>query len=241
VDREILDEQISDYRARAAGYDEWFLRRGRYDRGESHRRAWFAKVGTVEAELRRRRPLGDVLELACGTGLWTRHLANLARTVTAVDAAPEVLLLNRSRVADSRVRYLQADLFSWRSNQSFDFVSFGFWLSHVPPEHFEAFWSLVRGALRAGGSAFFVDGIRNPESTATDHRRPEAGVIVMERSLNDGRRYRIFEVFYEPSVLLRRLANLGWAGYVRSSGKFFFYGHVQPTRPAAQQAAEARG
>ena len=45
VDRVLLDEQIEYYRARAPEYDEWFFRRGRYDRGEGHRRAWFAEGG----------------------------------------------------------------------------------------------------------------------------------------------------------------------------------------------------
>lgn len=31
--RKILEEQIEYYRARAAEYDDWWFRRGRYDRG----------------------------------------------------------------------------------------------------------------------------------------------------------------------------------------------------------------
>lgn len=33
TDDSILREQIDYYRSRAAEYDEWFLRTGRYDRG----------------------------------------------------------------------------------------------------------------------------------------------------------------------------------------------------------------
>lgn len=99
MDRVLLDEQISYYRARAWEYDEWFHRRGRYDRGEPHRRAWFAEVEQVEAALREARPRGRVLELACGTGIWTRRLVELAKDVTALDASPEVMRINRERVA----------------------------------------------------------------------------------------------------------------------------------------------
>jgi demethylmenaquinone methyltransferase/2-methoxy-6-polyprenyl-1,4-benzoquinol methylase len=225
TDRELIDEQIEYYRARAPEYDEWFLRQGRYDRGEAQRRAWFAEVAEVEAALRAAGPHGRVLELACGTGLWTRRLAEQASEVTALDAAPEVLERNRERVASEKVRYVQADLFRWQPRDVYDFVFFGFWLSHVPPDRFDSFWATVRAALAPGGRVFFVDNTRGPETLAHDHRVPDAGFVI-DRRLNDGRRFRVIKVYYEPAELERRLAALGWAGQVRSSGEFFVYGDV---------------
>jgi demethylmenaquinone methyltransferase/2-methoxy-6-polyprenyl-1,4-benzoquinol methylase len=227
MDRDLLDEQIAYYSARAAEYDEWFLRQGRYDRGEAHRAAWFAEVEAVEAALREARPRGRVLELACGTGLWTRRLLEHASELTAIDASPEVLELNRERVGSERVRYLQADLFRWQPRTEFDFVFFGFWLSHVPPDRFAAFWETVRAALAPGGSVFFVDNAHNPAIAARDHRLPAAG-YVMDRLLNDGRRFRVVKVFYEPAELAGRLAGLGFAGQIRSTGEFFVWGAVAP-------------
>ena len=71
---DILQQQMQYYRARAGEYDEWFFRQGRYDRGEEHRKAWFDEVARVESALDEAEPAGRILELACGTGLWTRHL-----------------------------------------------------------------------------------------------------------------------------------------------------------------------
>jgi demethylmenaquinone methyltransferase/2-methoxy-6-polyprenyl-1,4-benzoquinol methylase len=34
-------------------------------------------------------PSGHILELACGTGNWTRRLAPMASSLTALDGAPE--------------------------------------------------------------------------------------------------------------------------------------------------------
>src|SRR5206468_2884444 len=59
------------------------------------------------------RPTGDVLELACGSGVWTERLQRSAASVTAVDAAPEMLARARTRLASSgSVRFVEADLFS---------------------------------------------------------------------------------------------------------------------------------
>ncbi len=47
------------------------------------------------------RPTGDILELACGYGIWTERLLRSATTVTAVDGAPEMLAHARKRVGGS--------------------------------------------------------------------------------------------------------------------------------------------
>ena len=55
--------------------------------------------------------------------------------------------------------YVVADLFNWTPNQQFDFIFFGFWLSHVPMEQFTPFWQMVKGALKPKGRVFFVDSL----------------------------------------------------------------------------------
>ncbi|MFH1681581.1 MAG: class I SAM-dependent methyltransferase [Candidatus Eisenbacteria bacterium] len=226
-DRAVLDEQIAYYKARASEYDEWFYREGRYDRGEEHRLAWFAEIEEVKRALHRAEPQGEILDLACGTGIWTAELEPFASRLIAVDASPETLALNRERLRSSRALYIAADLFSWTPPGRFDFVFFAFWLSHVPEERFGAFWDLVRGALRSGGRAFFVDSLFIQESTARDHA-PLSRDGIVTRKLNDGRTYRIVKVFHEPDALERRLQALGWRGYVRRTEKFFLYGSLSP-------------
>jgi SAM-dependent methyltransferase len=222
----ILDEQIAYYRARASEYDEWFLRQGRYDRGAEHSRLWFDEVATVEAALGEAAPSGDILELACGTGLWTRHLAPRATHVTAVDASAEVIAINRSRVQNPVVSYVEADLFRWTPPATYDFVFFGFWLSHVPLEQFDAFWTLVKRALRPSAKVFFVDSLAAQEATARDQHWETDGII--ERRLNDGQTFRIVKIFHEPSQLAARLAALGWAADIRATPHFFIHGTAVP-------------
>lgn len=227
VERKLLDAQVAYYRARAGEYDQWFLREGRYDRGSEHRARWFAQVQEVEAALDAERPFGEVLELACGTGLWTRRLVPHAARVVAVDAAPEALAANRARLSDGKVEYVCADLFEWHPRHEFDFTMFGFWLSHVPQSRFDSFWAGVRRCLTARGRVFFVDSLFEPASTAVDHA-PIDRTGTVRRRLNDGREFEIVKVFHDPAELTTRLARLGWRGYVRATAEFFIYGCMTP-------------
>jgi ubiquinone/menaquinone biosynthesis C-methylase UbiE len=77
---------------------------------EEHRQQWFSEVAEVEAALRQAAPSGDILELACGTGLWTQHLAPVANLLVAIDASPEVIVINQQRVNSANVQYVVADL-----------------------------------------------------------------------------------------------------------------------------------
>lgn len=224
VDDALLTEQLDYYRARAGEYDRWWNREGRFDRGAEANARWFAETVELEGVVERFAPQGDVLELACGTGLWTRHLVDYASNLTAVDGSEEVLAINRARVGDPTVQYIQADLFDWTPSRSYDACVFSFWLSHVPEQRFAAFWEMVRSALRPGGRVLFIDSARTDRSTAADHQLPVDDEATMTRRLDDGREFQIVKRFYDPRALEQQLASLGWTFQVAETGEFFLYG-----------------
>ncbi|MBV9657707.1 MAG: class I SAM-dependent methyltransferase [Verrucomicrobia bacterium] len=226
-----LQTQIDYYAARAGEYDDWFFRRGRYDRGEEASRRWFAEVAEVAAALEIFAPAGEVLELACGTGIWTERLVRHATRLVAVDASAEVLALNRARwsasgAQEKLVEHRQADIFRWepKPDEKFDAIFFSFWLSHVPPECFDEFWSRLRQWLKPAGRVFFLDSRREPTSTAADHVLPAPDEPIMQRRLNDGRSFEIYKIFYEAAPLAARLASLGWQMEIRTTARYFLHG-----------------
>ena len=165
---------------------------------------------------------GDVAELACGTGAYTGELARHARSLTAVDASPRMLAINRERLGDPKVTYVQADLFSWEPDRVYDGVFFGFWLSHVPPASFDEFWALVRQCLAPGGRVVFIDEDDRAFGTrrrATDRRRSR-------RAPDAGRRrqFDVVKLFWRPEELESRLRSSGWDITVRRAGETFLYG-----------------
>ena len=201
----LLSEQRRYYSARAAEYDDWWFRRARYTLDADEREGWFADVAELEAELDRFGPAGDVLELAAGTGIWTRRLERYADRVTAVDAAPEVLERNRARVG-ATVDHVVADIFGWHPPRAFDVCFFAFWLSHVPGVRLADYWQLVGRALKPDGRVFLIDNARTGDPRHTVGTSGE----VMRRSLSDGREFEIVKRFWAPAELEREAAALGW-------------------------------
>ena len=112
-DDSLIKQQIEYYRERADEYDEWFLRKGRYFRGEKHRQDWLSELDEVRQNLKLSNPGGKILELACGTGLWTELLAQAADSMVAVDSSPEAIELNRRRNSGKNIKFIKADLFKW--------------------------------------------------------------------------------------------------------------------------------
>ncbi|MDW6065117.1 class I SAM-dependent methyltransferase [Streptomyces sp. FXJ1.4098] len=198
-DNALLAEQRAYYRAGAAQYDRPYVEREE-----------LRKLLTVVDEL----PIaGDVLELACGTGQWTPRLAARARSVTAVDAAAEVLALARARTASPTVQFVEADLFEWRPPRRYDTVFFAFWLSHVPPRRLPEFWNTVAAALAPGGKAIFIDD--GPAAAAEENILANQPAPAALRRLDDGSQYRIVKVFHDARTLTDDLTALGWSVRIR--------------------------
>jgi demethylmenaquinone methyltransferase/2-methoxy-6-polyprenyl-1,4-benzoquinol methylase len=236
----LLQEQIDYYRERAAEYDEWWLRRGRYDRGAEANARWHAETAELERTFERWRPRGRVLELACGTGRWSERLAPAARSLTAVDASAEMLQLCRQRVQDDDVEYVQADIFDYEPEPAaFDVCFFAFWLSHVPASHLAPFWAKVGRALAPGGRVLLIDSASRAGASARDHEPAAPGQETERRRLNDGREFRIVKHWFRAAELQEQIEALGWAASVSATPTFFVYGSAKPP-PGASRAPGSR-
>ncbi len=223
----VLAEQQDYYRARAAEYEDWWHRRGRYARGEETDARWFAAVAQAREALERFAPSGRVLELACGTGLWTERLAPRAERLTALDSSAEALAIARAKVDGAHVEWVQADVFAWEPEERYDVCFFGFWLSHVPGELIGPFWAKAARALAPAGRVFLVDSALNVHASARDHDRPQAGEQRERRRLDDGREFRIVKHWFDAPSLQRTIESLGWRARIEAN-EFFVYGEASP-------------
>ena len=216
---------VAYYEARAPEYDDWYLRRGRYDRGPIANAVWQSELDRATLWLDSL-ALGPVIvELAAGTGWWSPLLAQKGE-LWAFDAAEAPLDRARSRLLAHRLRAHLHVRDAWADpDREADSLFTGFWLSHLPRADLAPFLALVRRWLKPGGTFAFIDSLPDPESGAADHASPTDDRSV--RRLADGREFEVTKVYYTPVELEAALGDAGFApADVTTTGRFFLLGRA---------------
>ena len=219
------DDLVAYYEARAPEYDDWYLRRGRYERGPIHDAAWNAELDAAGRWLDSLPISGQIVEVAAGTGWWSPLLAAKGE-LSIYDAAEAPLDRARDRLLAHGLRAHIHTRDAWAEpDRQVDALFAGFWLSHIERDRLGEFLALARRWLREGGTFAFIDSLPDPQSGAADHEAPAADRSV--RKLHDGREFEIVKVYYSPAELEAALLEAGFASAeVTSTGRFFLLGRA---------------
>ena len=212
---------IEYYAARASEYDDWYLRRGRYERGPIHDAAWNAELDTAGGWLDRLPLGGRIVELAAGTGWWSPLLASKGE-LWLYDAAEPPLERARERLVAHglRAHIHVRDAWAAPEGEPADGLFAGFWLSHVERARTVEFLAVARAWLRPGGRLALIDSLPDPQSGAADHPAPTSDLAV--RRLDDGREFTIVKVYRSVEEIATALAAAGFAAIeVTTTGRFF--------------------
>ena len=143
------DRLVEYYRKRAGEYEEI------YEWNDPDRQREQDLLSTaIQDSLRGR----DVLEVACGTGWWTRILSESAKSIMATDLGDEVMDIAREKKYGCPVTFRREDAY----NLSFEDDSFNgglafSWFSHIPSEFIDRFLDEFHRVLAEGSRVFIAD------------------------------------------------------------------------------------
>jgi len=181
------DDNLRDYYARrAAEYERIYAK--------PERQADLARLRARVADAFRGR---SVLEVACGTGWWTPHIAINAVRVDAYDINDETLQIARMKPVDPhRVRFSRGDAFAPPvAEPRHDAAFAGFWWSHVLRRDLARFLTGLHGALAPGARVVFIDN-RYVAGSSTPLSRTDAdGNTYQARKLDDGSTHEVLKNF----------------------------------------------
>ena len=187
------------YAARANEYDRIYRKPER----QSDLRA-------IEAWLPSRFDRKQVMEVACGTGYWTRFIAPGASRMVAIDAAPETLEIAKTRVPAGEVEFVVGDAYALPAlHGTFDAAFAGFWFSHVPIDRRRAFLSGLDRVVERGSTIVLIDNRYVEGSSTPIGVRDVEGNTFQLRSLEDGSKHRVLKNFPTHDELEDAIAGLG--------------------------------
>ena len=218
----LAQEMVDYYEARAGEYDDWYIRRGRYEHGPIHDAAWNAELDAAGRWLDALPMSGRIVELATGTGWWSPLLAGKGE-LWCYDAAPAPLERARDRLLAHGLRaHLHVrDAWAAPDGDPASALFAGFWLSHVERDRTGDFLDLAARWLAPGGRLALIDSLPDPRSGATDHD-PVAADGRSLRRLADGREFTVIKVYRTPEETADGLRAAGFVDVsVTTTGRFF--------------------
>jgi SAM-dependent methyltransferase len=179
------DEVTRYYAARADVYDETA---GYFDKEAEALRE------PIKARYRELFRGKDVLEVACGSGYWTRVLGDVAASVVAFDINPEILQKAVERCRDlPNVRFRIADAYTFLGVPTgCDAAVAIWWYSHVPKANIRQFLNALCGVLAPGALVMFMDQLPYEHAKRTTD---ESGNVLEERTLPGNRKFSVIKNF----------------------------------------------
>lgn len=147
-----------------------------------------------------------VLEIACGTGYWTRVLAQAAESVLAIDINQKMIGLAKAKgLPDHKVRFAVADAFDLQLQETFSACFAGFWWSHVKRQDQAGFLEQLRKKLGKDTLLVLADNVYVEGSSTSIARTDLDGNTYQIRTLPNGERYEVVKNFPTDSGLRKRL------------------------------------
>ena len=193
------DKLITYYARRAQEYDQI------YEKPE--RQAELAKLGEwVQEQVAGKR----VLEVACGTGYWTRLMARTAASVLATDINAEMIEVAQQKLGEEeKVGFRVANLYELEPEVgAFEAVFGGFIWSHIPHQNLADFLVSLHTQVGKGGRLLFIDNTFVAGSSTPISHTDRDGNTYQVRQLADGSKYQILKNFPNKKQIRSLLNNV---------------------------------
>lgn len=143
-----------------------------------------------------------VLEIACGTGYWTRQVAPVAKETLATDFSEEMLAVAQGQ-SIARAQFQREDAYRLAGVAGGRY-NFGFamhWVSHIPLARWREFFATFHARLKPGAKVLLADDIRRPDDADPYYSKIATRDSYEIRRLPEGGTYEIVKTYFTPNEL----------------------------------------
>lgn len=189
----------SYYASRAHEYDKVYLKPERQ-----------VDLRTIEQWLPPNFAGARVLEVACGTGYWTKFIAPVASEILAIDSAPETMNIAKGRVTVGNVEFQVGDAYALPQHEvKFEAAFAGFWYSHIPIKRQREFLQGLNASLKPSAKVVLLDNRYVEGSSSLITEQDDEGNTYQTRTLGNGSKHRVLKNFPTEAELKDLLHGLG--------------------------------
>jgi demethylmenaquinone methyltransferase/2-methoxy-6-polyprenyl-1,4-benzoquinol methylase len=159
----------------------------------------------------------NVLEIACGTGYWTEHIATRATSLLATDINEEVLEIARTKpYPRHNVTFRCTDAYAPEAQQkTFGGGFAGFWWSHIAKQRLPEFLQNFHQCLQPDALVVFLDNAYVEGSSTPLASHDNYGNSYQLRTLEDGSQHKVLKNFPDEAELQSLLHPLSHAVHYR--------------------------
>lgn len=149
-----------------------------------------------------------VLELACGTGFWTKYLTISAKQVLATDYNLSMLEIASLKLSkNSNVIFIQADAYNPpTSSPKFNGAMVNFWFSHIPKSQIRKFLDTLHSRLEKNSVILLSDGVYVKGIGGELITKQNNHNTFKKRVLNSGEQFDILKNYYSEGDLRKIFA-----------------------------------
>jgi SAM-dependent methyltransferase len=183
-----INDIIRYYSDRAYDYDRTA---GYFDREAEKIRALMKQRHQTFAQNK------NILEIACGTGYWTRVIADTARSVLATDASRTMIAIAQENCKHlSNVTFQVCDAYSMNTlSAKFSAAYAHWWWSHMPKAKIRNFLFGLHSNLEPGSRVLFSDHLPEYLDQDIDYTVNNDGDRIEKRTLDNGKTYLVIKNF----------------------------------------------
>jgi demethylmenaquinone methyltransferase/2-methoxy-6-polyprenyl-1,4-benzoquinol methylase len=138
----------------------------------------------------------EVLEIACGTGYWTKIISKTADSILATDINDAVINLAKSKAYfASKIKFQLVDIFNLPGTTKHESLFGGFIWSHIKLQELVRFIDIINYQVKPGNSIVFMDNnfVEGSNLPLTDI--DNFGNTYQTRQLENGTMYKVVKNF----------------------------------------------